>query len=66
MNFIMEIDKRQESIMEQKEQLKRIEEEASMSLGNIGSISRDNEVACACGQINQAGAKFCVKCGSAL
>jgi len=64
-NFVTEMDKRLESIVEQREQLKRIDEEVSLVTGGAKPVSQGG-TACSCGQIGPESAKFCVKCGNKL
>ncbi|MCL2227863.1 MAG: zinc ribbon domain-containing protein [Oscillospiraceae bacterium] len=65
-NFIAEIDKRLEQIAEQQGELRRIEEEVNMVTGGNARAASQGRAACACGNANPEGAKFCVSCGSPL
>jgi len=62
-NFVTEIDKRIALIEEQKEQLKRIEEEVAMVTKGTVRTSQEG-AACQCGYANGDGAKFCANCGA--
>ena len=64
-NFVQEIEKRLELIIEQKEQLSRIEEEVSMVTSGTKPVAQGS-ASCVCGQINQESAKFCVACGNQM
>ena len=64
-NFIAEIEKRLMQIEQQKEQLRRVDDELSMVTGKTQEDSLSG-AACDCGSVNAEGAKFCAKCGNSL
>ena len=62
-NFVTEIDNRLELIEQQKEQLKRIDEEVTLvTKGTVAPPQGD--APCECGKVNAPEAKFCAGCGS--
>jgi len=61
-NIFAEIDKREEVIAQQQEQLKKIEEELRLVAGGTAPI--EGGITCTCGHINARDTKFCAKCGS--
>ena len=65
-NIINQIDKKKESIEQQHEQLKRVEEELALVNRSSAPVVPEGGVACACGHINRADAKFCAGCGSTI
>ena len=64
-NFVSEIDKRLALIEEQKERLRRIEEEVNMVTKGTVSVSQGG-ITCQCGHTTPNESKFCTKCGSEL
>ncbi|MCL2409792.1 MAG: hypothetical protein FWC96_09350 [Oscillospiraceae bacterium] len=65
-NLFTEIDRRLELIEQQKDQLKRVEDELSLITGGTKSASQSGNVACSCGHVSPEGVKFCTKCGNQL
>jgi len=65
LNFINEIDRRLESIAQQYEQLRLVEDNLSLVTGNNQTLS--GGAACgSCGHTNRAEAVFCSGCGAAV
>jgi hypothetical protein len=64
-SFITEIEKRINVIGEQREELKRIDEEMSKLTGHKVDVD-GAEKTCTCGQAMSENAKFCAKCGTQI
>ena len=62
-NMFAEINKRDELIAQQKEQLLQVEAELRLAVSGGSSIEQSG-ITCTCGHINHKEAKFCAKCGS--
>ena len=66
-NFISEIDKRNDSIAEQKKELKRVEDELALVTGGGQNAAAAGGITCAsCGHSNRDDAKFCTGCGGTI